>query len=131
MSILKTPGPLSLSKSYAFWERNSSELRAGVMASLYLWTKDTFNNVINATSRKNMKSEFLIQATFASSPMNDLGQDLNISIEPDEIRGYWLISFWPKLLGEFLLQVGTENGNFSNSPMLFTVDSGVYFPLHI
>ncbi|KAI5068455.1 hypothetical protein GOP47_0016800 [Adiantum capillus-veneris] len=124
-AFVVTAGPLSLSNSFAFWERNVSELRAGAMASLYLWTKDTFNNIINASTQENMRDDFLLQVTYSSLPMSEVGQDLNISIDLDKIRGCWLITFWPKILGEFFLQVGTEDGNFSNSPLAFTVDSGL------
>ncbi|MCO5549394.1 hypothetical protein L7F22_002865 [Adiantum nelumboides] len=124
-SIEVTAGPLYLHNSFAFWERNVSELRAGAMASLCLWTKDRFNNIINASSNQNMRDYFLLQVTYSSSPMKEVMQDLHISINPDKVRGCWLIELWPRLLGEFFLQVGTEDGSISNSPLAFTVDSGL------
>ena len=100
---------------------NTNILKAGIVASLGIWSKDSYDNTIDA---RNTSIEFVFKVLHMDALTMGSRINLNISIVPEKTKGYWSITMRPSLIGKFLLEVATTNGNISNSPISFTVIPG-------
>jgi hypothetical protein len=100
---------------------NTNILKAGIVAFLGMWTKDAYDNTIDA---RNTSLEFVFKVLRLDAPTLGSRINSNVTIMPERTRGYWLITLHPSLLGKFLLEIATATGNISNSPLLFTVVPG-------
>ena len=100
---------------------NTSVLKAGIVASLGIWSKDSYDNTIDA---RNTSSEFVFKVLHMDALTVGSRINLNMSIVPEKTKGYWSITMRPSLIGKFLLEVATTNGNISNSPISFSVIPG-------
>ena len=81
---------------------NTNILKAGIVASLGIWSKDSYDNTIDA---RNTSIEFVFKVLHMDALTMGSRINLNISIVPEKTKGYWSITMRPSLIGKFLLEV--------------------------
>ncbi|KAJ7541186.1 hypothetical protein O6H91_10G049500 [Diphasiastrum complanatum] len=121
-------GPISIANCIAAWQGGLNTFAAGTEATVTVFLRDSDNNSLIQENSSPMN--FGILASLVdNSGQNRSVPDPMVSLVTYPDLGYVLISFTPKLVGQFLIVIGAWNASIANSPLAFTVTAGdIYVP---
>ncbi|KAI5070146.1 hypothetical protein GOP47_0014489 [Adiantum capillus-veneris] len=125
LTLYVEPGPLSVAQSLAEWV-NGNSFQAGSPAFLKIVMKDAYQNVLNTSLNSQTP-------TFKAAMVAFVGVNqsfVQTKYTATSGLGYEILKFVPYETGKFRIWVGKENVNISNSPLDFSVLSGVVSIAH-